>query len=174
MTEASKAIDYWTPLSLWTPLDKEFGFTLDSAASEENALCNRYMGPIVGGPDDNPGRTHYKQRVAEDGLRARWSGERVWCNPPYGGQEGEWVLKAYREVFLYPDPAELVVMLLPNKTDRPWFHAAIWDKDIHGPRRGVQIRFIEKRVAFEGPHNPQKRGAAFESMIVVMRGSTTS
>ncbi|MGP7060254.1 adenine methyltransferase, partial [Klebsiella pneumoniae subsp. pneumoniae] len=35
--------DYWqTPIEIFNALDREFGFWLDAAASESNALCAHY------------------------------------------------------------------------------------------------------------------------------------
>jgi phage N-6-adenine-methyltransferase len=58
-------VEYGTPDSIWKPLDKEFGFTLDVASTHENALCANHYTP------------------AEDGLKQPWSGV-CWMNPPYG------------------------------------------------------------------------------------------
>jgi site-specific DNA-methyltransferase (adenine-specific) len=166
--DPSKSVEWWSPAALFQTLDREFGFTLDAAATPENALCKRFMSrhlapgtyptPRIGGEGDC---------VGDDGLCHRWSGEKVWCNPPYGGQEGDWVLKTYREVHLYPDTADLAVMLLPVKTDRAWFLSCIWDNDIHATRRGVEVRFIQGRLKFGGPH--ASGSAAFESMVVIFR-----
>mgnify|MGYP001606612476 CR=1 FL=1 len=171
MSERSASSDWWTPRALFDALHSEFHFTLDAAADAENALCTRYIGPPESVPDDY--RIERLGRmgtcVGEDGLKCRWSGERVFCNPPYGGQEGQWVLKAYQEVYLYPNGADLVVLLLPVKTGMGWFHAAIWREDVHAPRKGVEVRFLKGRQAFEGPMNPAGESARFESMVVVMR-----
>ena len=36
--------DYWqTPIEIFNALDREFGFWLDAAASESNALCAHYL-----------------------------------------------------------------------------------------------------------------------------------
>ncbi|STV06503.1 phage N-6-adenine-methyltransferase [Klebsiella pneumoniae subsp. ozaenae] len=36
--------DYWqTPIEIFNALDREFGFWLDAAASESNALCAHYI-----------------------------------------------------------------------------------------------------------------------------------
>lgn len=165
MSEASNSDLWYTPVSLFEPLNREFGFSLDGAADGANALCRRYYGPGNG-----PGRFGQgAESLGPDGLTARWSGEKVWLNCPYGREVGNWVIKAYREVFLLPDPAELAVLLLPAHTGPAWFHSAIWDKDIHGPRRGVQVRFLQGRIKFEGPHNPDREPARFDSMVVVMR-----
>lgn len=92
--------DWSTPPQLFARLDREFGFTLDAAASQENAKCDRYFTP-----DD-------------DGLRQDWGQHVVWCNPPYGRVIAQWVRKGF-------DAAQLgatVVMLVPARTDTAWWH----------------------------------------------------
>lgn len=181
VTERSASDRWWTPYEVFKPLDREFGFTLDAAAEPENALCPQFLAPpdcLV--PLDTkpyvPGEFYPSGRFpgqtvackGKDGLQTRWTGERVWLNPPYGRGCGDWVLKAYREVFLYPEPAESAVLLLPAYTGPAWFHSTIWDKDIHAPRRGVQVRFLQGRIKFEGPYS-DGNPARFDSMVVVMK-----
>lgn len=168
MGAPSKSVEWWTPNDLYHKLDAEFGFTLDAAAKPENALCHRFMSHLLPpGTYDTPRIGGTGECVGNNGLTCSWAGEKVWCNPPYGGQEGEWVLRAYREVFLVAHAAELAVLLLPVKTDRLWFHAAIWDEDIHTVRRGVEVRFCLGRLRFGGPD--MAGSAAFENMVVIFR-----
>jgi phage N-6-adenine-methyltransferase len=90
-----------TPPSLLEPLDAEFGFTLDVAASAANAIKDDY----------------YDRHV--DGLTQPWHGV-VWCNPPYSDVR-PWVEKAWSET-----SAELVVMLLPaNRTEQGWWQEMV-------------------------------------------------
>lgn len=58
------------------------------------------------------------QNPTFDGLVVDWRGH-VFCNPPYS-QISEWVAKALLER-TRPE-VESLVMLLPNWTDRAWFH----------------------------------------------------
>ena len=67
--------EWTTPRDLFDELDAEFGFDLDVASTDENALCER----------------HYTER--DDGLSQQWSGT-VWCNPPYGREITKWMRKA--------------------------------------------------------------------------------
>jgi len=53
-----------------------------------------------------------------DGLKIRWKGD-VFCNPPYS-EIDKWVDKALLERRYYN--VKSIVMLLPNWTDRGWFH----------------------------------------------------
>lgn len=94
--------DRATPWELYRLLDNRFHFTIDVAASEHNAKCERYY-----------------DRDA-NGLAQSWAGERVWCNPPFSAIR-PWVAKAHAEV-----DAELVVMLLPsNRTEQPWWQELV-------------------------------------------------
>ena len=69
----SSATDEWaTPQRLFDDLAAEFNFTLDACATDANAKCERY----------------YTRE--DDGLSQDWSGEVVWCNPPYGKTIGQW------------------------------------------------------------------------------------
>jgi site-specific DNA-methyltransferase (adenine-specific) len=68
--------DEWeTPQWLFDQLNAEFHFTLDPCSTDENAKCEK----------------HYTRK--DDGLTKDWSGEVVWCNPPYGKQLPLWVEK---------------------------------------------------------------------------------
>jgi len=94
--------DRGTPQALFDELDDEFHFTVDVAASRENAKCDYY---------------YDKER---SGLTAHWGGERVWCNPPYSDLPS-WVRKAHQEV-----DAEVIVMLIPaNRTEQPFWQTYI-------------------------------------------------
>ena len=96
----SSASDNWeTPQDFFDALNAEFHFTLDAAASDENAKCARYFTKV------------------QDGLAQDWTGV-VWCNPPYGREVGRWVAKAAKSA----EKGAVVVMLLPARTDTRWFH----------------------------------------------------
>lgn len=73
---SSKTDDWATPQDLFDKLNAEFDFTLDPCATHLNTKV----------------RTHYYTKE-EDGLSKDWSGERVFCNPPYGRVIGDWVKK---------------------------------------------------------------------------------
>lgn len=103
------AKDYCTPPALFNELNAEYNFTLDAAASHDNALCYKYCTPdgfyIRGFKYDST-----------DGLTHSWAGERVFCNPPYDRSLSQWVAKALQR------EAEISVLLLPANTDTAWFH----------------------------------------------------
>ena len=98
-----------TPQDWWNKLNKRFFFTLDAAAEKDH-----HMGNI-------PYLTE-----EQDALSVRWTGS-VWCSPPWH-KTGltKWVKKAYDAVTL--EPAQIVVMLLPVRTQDRWWHDRLLGK----------------------------------------------
>lgn len=130
--------DEWaTPINIFETLDKEFHFTLDACATDENHKCDRYF------------------TKEQNGLEQDWSGEIVFCNPPYS-EIDKWVQKSYREG--HKDNT-LVCLLIPARTDTRYFHNFIYQRS--------EIRFINGRLRFNG----SKSNAPFPSMVVVFRGA---
>lgn len=134
---SSKKMNWSTPQKFFDELDNEFHFTLDPCASDENAKCAYY----------------YTEE--EDGLIQDWSGETVFCNPPYGRELPKWIEKCFYEG---QKENTTVVMLIPARTDTKAFHEYIYNKS--------EIRFIKGRLKFGG----EKNSAPFPSMIVIYRG----
>jgi putative DNA N-6-adenine-methyltransferase of bacteriophage len=132
---SSIRMDWATPQTFFDALDAEFQFTLDPCASVENAKCKKFY------------------TVAENGLAQDWSGETVFCNPPYGRAIYDWVFKCWRES---RKPCTTVVMLIPSRTDTRYFHEFIYKK-------AREIRFIRGRLRFGNGTNP----APFPSMVIV-------
>jgi len=92
--------DEWeTPQWLFDKLNKEFNFSLDVCANQENAKCSKYFDKTA------------------DGLTQEWIGI-CWMNPPYGRQIGKWIKKAYESSLR----GATVVCLLPARTDTSWWH----------------------------------------------------
>ena len=137
--------DWETPATLFDALHREFGFTLDAAASDANHKTPRYY------------------TAEQDGLAQSWEGERVFCNPPYSrkskGNPGQaaWIKKAYEEA----QKGTLVVLLLPARTDTEAFHEYILPH--------AQIRFLRGRLHFEENGRPRD-AAPFPSMLVIYNG----
>lgn len=73
---SSKSNEWATPQGFFDNLNKEFGFTLDPCATDENKKCAKY----------------YTQE--QNGLNQSWDNEIVFCNPPYGRELRQWVKKA--------------------------------------------------------------------------------
>lgn len=121
---SSKEEKWATPQDFFDKLNDEFHFTLDAAASPNNAKCANYF------------------TEEQDGLAQSWEGHTVWCNPPYCRKTGLWVKKAYEE---HQRTGCTVVMLLPSRTDVRWFHDYILGK--------AEIRFIKGQLKFGGSKN---------------------
>lgn len=139
--------DEWaTPEALFDELDKEFAFDLDPCSSRDNHKCAVYF-------------TRRENGLAQPWLHpgAHRRRGRVFMNPPYGRTIGRWVKKAYDEVIC--GNAELVVCLLPARTDTKWFHDYCLKA---GPDN---IRFIRGRLKF----GDAKNAAPFPSAIVIFR-----
>lgn len=135
---SSKETEWETPQDFFDALDAEFHFTLDSCASVTNHKCDKYF------------------TKDENGLLQDWSGETVFCNPPYGKDIRHWVEKCYLESV---KNKITIVMLIPARTDTRWFHDFVYHK--------AEIRFVKGRLKFGGAKN----SAPFPSMVVIYRGN---
>ena len=87
-----------------------------------------------------------------DGLTSDW-GNVNFVNPPYGKEITKWIEKGYEENL----KGNIVVFLLPSRTDTKWWHEYIMKAD--------EIRFIRGRLKFDDQKNP----APFPSAIAVFR-----
>ena len=132
---SSKTDEWETPQDLFDMLNNKFHFDLDPCATPENAKCAKYY------------------TKEDDGLSKPWHG-RVFMNPPYGRQIGKWVAKAVEEVLA--KRAEVVVALLPARTDTEWWHEYVL-------RYGACVMFIRGRLKFGSGKHP----APFPSVVVV-------
>ena len=135
--------DWATPAHVFDPLHAEFRFTIDAAASHDNAKLPRYWTV-----DD------------ADALEQPWpEGERVWLNPPYGARNLRvWMQKAYEAA---RDRGCTVVCLVPAYTGQPWWHECVIDK-------ASDIRWIRGRIKFVGAAG----SAPFPSCVVIYRPLT--
>lgn len=132
----SCSLETWrTPVELYAKLDREFRFTLDPCPARKASEAGL---PLFG----------------TDGLSMPWDGERVFCNPPYGRGLGRWLAKA--------SEADLVVYLLPARTDTRWWHEYALSAS--------EIRFVRGRLHFNGA----KAGAPFPSVLLIYRSHTTA
>ena len=130
----SSAKDDWqTPSSVFGPLHAEFHFTVDVAASHTNALLPDYW------------------TEEDDGLAQNWTGERVWCNPPYGKKQKAFIEKAAH------CEAEVAVLPLPARPDTAVWHDLIFPN--------AEVRFMRGRIKFVGAEH----GAPFPSAVVIFR-----
>lgn len=131
----SSKTDLWsTPQQFFDMLNEEFHFTLDPCSTDENAKCDKHF------------------TIEQDGIKQSWSGETVFCNPPYGREMPKWIKKCHDE-----SARATVVMLIPARTDTKAFHDYIYGK--------AEIRFIKGRLKF----GDSKNAAPFPSMVVVFK-----
>ena len=137
---SSNRSDWETPGELFDVLDREFRFTVDVCATENNSKCKRFFTP------------------EQNGLIQPWGGERCWCNPPYGREYPKWVHKAYKEMLMNNT---LSVVLIPARTDTITFHRYIMCAS--------EIRFIKGRISFLVPDQDKPSPAPFPSMVVVFK-----
>lgn len=124
---ATDVDDRATDVEWFRELDARFNFTIDVAASAANTKVTRF----------------YDEQT--DGLAQSWTGEHVWCNPPYSAIE-PWVIKAHIE-----DGAPLIVIVVPaNRTEQAW-----WQDNVepYRDRPGSPLRteFIRGRKRFAKP-----------------------
>ncbi|MBG6243204.1 MAG: phage N-6-adenine-methyltransferase [Candidatus Symbiopectobacterium sp. Dall1.0] len=113
--------DRWqTPIDVFKTLDAEFGFKLDAAADESNALCKEFL------------------TEQQDALTCEWNSKgAIFCNPPYS-KIMPWVKKAAEQC---RKQNQTIVMLLPSDSSTAWFHEALKTSD--------EVRFItEGRLSF--------------------------
>jgi phage N-6-adenine-methyltransferase len=135
----SDRTDWETPRELFDRLDAFWHFDLDVAASDTNHLCADY----------------YTKET--DGLAHSWAGRRVWCNPPYGKQIGDWARKAYEET---RDGRTLVIMLVPARTDTRWYHDYIQG-------HAAEVKFIRGRLKYTlGGGSAEQRTIPFDACQV--------
>ncbi len=134
--------EWRTPLELFATLDAEFGFELDAAATEENALCSSYY-------------SKEEDALAPDNNWYTFGS--VFVNPPYGRDLIKWCKKAWNE----SQKGCTVVMLLPARTDTKWFHEYVLGK--------AEIRFLRGRIRFNSPNGELLTSAPFPSIVAVYR-----
>lgn len=137
---SSQSVEWSTPQDLFDRLHARFRFTLDVAASAENAKCPRFFDR------------------AQDGLMQPWrdadgSPSVAWCNPPYGRELALWTAKARREA----EAGATVVLLVPARTDTRWFHDDVLALSL------ARVEFLRGRVRFGDAAAP----APFPSMLVI-------
>jgi len=120
----------YTPPVMIAALHKRWGFTIDVAATPATPSAR-----LIG--------RHWAK--ADDGLSRPWSGERVWCNPPFSSL-APWIEKAWAS-------SAVVVMLIPaNRTEQPFWQEMIEPyRDKGGP---LHTEFIAGRTQFGTPESP--------------------
>ncbi len=115
----SNTVEWPTPPETFDPLNAEFGFTMDVAATAENAKCEKFW------------------TKEQDGLLQKWEGV-CWMNPPYGSQVPKWLKKAIKET----ENGVTTVCLIPARTNTGWFH------DLCLNEKTAEVRFVRGRPKF--------------------------
>ncbi len=117
----SKTMSYLrTPKDIWTDLSKEFDFTLDACASDDNHLLPKYY------TKDN------------SALDNDWNGEIAYVHPLFDGKIGKFVEKAHNSKGTF-------VFLLPASTHTRYFHQYFYKKPnveirfLEKPNRGFRF-----------------------------------
>lgn len=140
--------DWETPQNLFDTLHAHYKFTIDAAATEANAKLERYW------------------TEKDNALTKSWAGERVFCNPPYGRQIAAWIRKAYNETTSPPpDGAQLVVLLIPARTDTAYFHDYLYTNP------NATLCFLRGRLKYTLNGRPQQ-AAPFPSMLATLTPPT--
>lgn len=139
------ADDRRTDAGLWLELHSRFGFTVDAAATAENAMLPRYW------------------TRQDDALQQSWAGERVWCNPPYS-RVAPWVEKAWGEC---RRGCELIVMLLPAVRCEQRFWQRLVEPFRERPGSPLRTEFLPGRPRFTGPDGRSKGTPPFGLVILV-------
>jgi phage N-6-adenine-methyltransferase len=150
--------DRWrTPRETFEYASRRYGpFDLDAAADETNHLCGLWLGP--------------GSEIAEDALAAEWGPVssatmperpvRAYGNPPYS-ITAKFVAKAWAESVA---GRAQTTLLLPATCDVRWFHEYAWS-DL-GPRPGVLVEFLPRRVRFLRPDGTPAGSPTFGSVLV--------
>jgi len=107
--------DRRTPAMFFHLLDRKFKFTMDGAATKRNAL---------------------KPKFSSKRTQTPWTGERVFCNPPWGN------IPPFIELAA---TADLAVLLVPARVNAKWFHRAL--------SIGGRPQFWLGKLKFSGPWN---------------------
>lgn len=112
--------DTWgTPLQIFFTLFRQYHFTVDSCALERNTKLSRFWSP------------------SQNGLIQPWTGERIWCNPPYT-EIFVWIERAFEH-----QTSALSALLLPVRTDQDWWcRYAV---------RANEMHWFNGRIEFDPP-----------------------
>jgi len=101
----SKKMKYLrTPIDIWEDLSKEFDFTCDMCASDNNHLIDKYY------------------TIDNSALDKDWNGEVGYVHPMFDGKIGKFVEKASNSKGTF-------VFLLPASTHTKYFHENFYKKE---------------------------------------------
>lgn len=129
--------NWTTPRDIFDPLHAEFAFTLDGASEPGNGLL---------------------PRASTKEAPIAWSGERVFCNPPWSD------IAPFVEMAA---AAQLAVLLVPARTNVRWFHRAL--------ELGAMPRFFLKRPKFgNAPSGNKGHNSPVDCLLLVFNRSSTT
>jgi site-specific DNA-methyltransferase (adenine-specific) len=131
-----------TPPLLFRYLNEERNYTVDLAASPENALCRKF----------------YTEE--QDALKQSWKKERGFCNPPYT-LAPEFIRKAWEEYSSSPEDTVLDLLVPVRSSNREWGKYVLPDPKT-GELRCSKLTFIVGRLRFGNSDN----SAPFPSVIL--------
>jgi hypothetical protein len=127
--------NWTTPQSLFAPLHAEYSFTMDGASEPGLGLLPRAS-------------------TAENPLP--WTGERVFCNPPWSN------IPPFVELAA---TADLAILLVPARTNARWFHRAM--------ELGAMPRFFLKRPSFgNAPDGTKGHNSPVDCLLLVFKGGS--
>ena len=137
---AGERANWSTPVWLFKHYNDRYRFTIDLAAEKWNAKCARYF------------------TIEDDALSQAWEG-RGFLNPPYN-EIAPWVERAYQQTRVKKS-AEVVLLLLPARTSRPWFLEIV--------KPFALVEYLESRVCFDPPPGwgGKKDSPAEDSLVAV-------
>jgi len=136
----SKKMKYLrTPTDVWDDLKREFDFTCDMCASDNNHLVDKYY------------------TIDNSALTKDWNNEIGYVHPLFDGKIGKFVEKAYNSIGTF-------VFLLPASTHTKYFHEFFYEnpnveirflrKPVKGFRFGNDDGTFEKKNSGVGYIKP--------------------
>lgn len=125
-----------TPSDFFDKVNSFYKFTLDCCAEDKTTkVSNNYY------------------TKEDNALVLDWDGV-VWCNPPYGKEQRNFIDKALNEI--RAGNAKTVVCLIPSRTETKMWQDVIF-------KYATSVHFIKGRLRF----GDSKENAPFPSALVV-------
>jgi phage N-6-adenine-methyltransferase len=133
--------DNETPPEIFNQLDREFNFTIDAAATSENAKCSKF----------------FTKEDCAIKQKSWGKDEVVFLSPPSNKQDKtKFIIKAYNE----SQKGTIVVLLLANATDSQYFKKWL--------SKG-EVRFIRGRIKFHRFGLQLNNHVPYGSMICIFK-----
>lgn len=130
--------EYYTPRWLFDRLHAKFDFTLDPASCAEA----------------DKGIPYYTKE--QDGLTQSWTGERVFCNPPFD-QTASFFAKV-------PETSA-AVFLVPARVETLYWHTLVWPV-------ASEVLFFRTRLQYTDGDGVSYARAPFASCLIAFHGLT--